>query len=297
MNSSLTLQEFKVALENQILVYKETNDPIPEVNEKSFERISSYLEMPFQTGYGQELYPTIYDKAAILCYLIIKNHALSNGNKRMGIVSMLLFLEKNNAKYNKIQAYSLAKYIASSDSNDKEKVLQYIKEKITPMAINKKDIQKLEKVIADPKTSQEQKERFQKILDKIKEDEGMVPAKPAEDAPAPTETTVAKTDKPKKVKKKKEPTPDASAPKVATPSCDELIEKFKAAKKARLERQKARKEDTRKPDTKLRDEADKKITDTINKIMKLSKKGQLSKRVKKDVLEILREGVSHISKV
>ena len=105
--------------------------------------------------------------------------------------------------------------------------------------------------------------------------------------------------KPKRSHKKKAstgPEKPVSAP-AGLPSCDELIEKFKVAKKARLERQKLRKDDSRKPDTKLRDEADKKMTDIINKIIKLSKKDQLSKRVKKDVLEILREGITHVSKV
>ncbi len=289
MNNPLSIEEFKEALDEEILFYENSNDPIPEINKDSLDKIQSYLQMPFQTGFGKDLYPDIYDKASILCYLIIKNHALSNGNKRMGIISMVLFLDKNKIPYKKIAAYDLAKYIASSDSQDKDEVLSYIKEKIIPMKNNKKEIAQLKKIINDPKTTEEEKKRFQAIVDKI------------EGQPAPeekvTKATEVKTIKPAAPKKKKAVAQSTYVGKKDHPSCDELLVKFKEAKKARLIRQKARKDDTRKPETKLRDQADKQVSDIVNKLMKLSKKNQLSGRVKKDVMEILREGISHVNKL
>lgn len=43
-----------------------------------------------------ELYPTVEEKAARLCYALISNHAFVDGNKRIGILSMLLTLQLND---------------------------------------------------------------------------------------------------------------------------------------------------------------------------------------------------------
>ena len=45
--------------------------------------------------FGQALYPSISDKAAIYCYNIIGNHIFSDGNKRTGLASALMFLNLN----------------------------------------------------------------------------------------------------------------------------------------------------------------------------------------------------------
>ena len=42
-----------------------------------------------------EINPTIEDKAARLCYSLVKNHAFLDGNKRIGIFAMLVLLEVN----------------------------------------------------------------------------------------------------------------------------------------------------------------------------------------------------------
>ncbi len=45
---------------------------------------------------NSDFYPTLEEKAATLLYLTIKNHAFTDGNKRIGAACFLLFLEKNN---------------------------------------------------------------------------------------------------------------------------------------------------------------------------------------------------------
>ncbi|MDE6608055.1 MAG: type II toxin-antitoxin system death-on-curing family toxin [Lachnospiraceae bacterium] len=53
------------------------------------------LETPFQSFSGEELYPSIQSKAARLCYGLVKNHAMIDGNKRIGAHTMLVFLTVN----------------------------------------------------------------------------------------------------------------------------------------------------------------------------------------------------------
>ena len=57
--------------------------------------LESALETPFQSYGGEELYPSIQAKAARLCYGLVKNHALVDGNKRIGVHAMLVFLSVN----------------------------------------------------------------------------------------------------------------------------------------------------------------------------------------------------------
>lgn len=54
--------------------------------------LASAVNTPFQTFMGNDLYPSIYDKAAQLCYGIVKNHPFTDGNKRTALHSMYVYL-------------------------------------------------------------------------------------------------------------------------------------------------------------------------------------------------------------
>ena len=60
--------------------------------------LDSAIETPFQTFGGQDLYPTLTEKAARLGYGLIKNHPFLDGNKRIGTHAMLTFLDINGAE-------------------------------------------------------------------------------------------------------------------------------------------------------------------------------------------------------
>lgn len=57
--------------------------------------IESAVNAPFQTFGGQDLYPTIFDKAAQLAYGLTENHGFVDGNKRAAIHSMMVYLLLN----------------------------------------------------------------------------------------------------------------------------------------------------------------------------------------------------------
>ena len=59
----------------------------------------STMGVIYQTFDGQELYPSIEEKAANLLYLTVKNHSFSDGNKRIAAFLFLWFLEKNGILY------------------------------------------------------------------------------------------------------------------------------------------------------------------------------------------------------
>ena len=67
-------------------------------NEKD-QSFKSSINTIYQTFGGEELYPSIEEKAAMLFYLVVKNHSFSDGNKRIAAFLFLWFLEKNSILY------------------------------------------------------------------------------------------------------------------------------------------------------------------------------------------------------
>jgi len=67
-------------------------------NEKD-QSFQSSINTIYQTFDGNDLYPSIEEKAAMLLYLVTKNHSFSDGNKRIAACLFLWFLEKNGVLY------------------------------------------------------------------------------------------------------------------------------------------------------------------------------------------------------
>jgi len=57
--------------------------------------LDSALNSPFQSFNGEDLYKTIQSKAAHLGFSLVNNHSFIDGNKRTGILVMMIFLEMN----------------------------------------------------------------------------------------------------------------------------------------------------------------------------------------------------------
>ena len=57
--------------------------------------LDSALNAPFQSFDGTDVYPSIQQKAARLCFGLVKNHPFADGNKRIGVHVMLVFLALN----------------------------------------------------------------------------------------------------------------------------------------------------------------------------------------------------------
>ncbi len=86
-----------------------------------------------QTFDGQELYPSIQEKAANLLYYIVKNHSFVDGNKRIAAACFLYFLDKNKALINNNKTIisnealaSLTLFIATSKTDEANIVKRFI---------------------------------------------------------------------------------------------------------------------------------------------------------------------------
>ncbi|MCL2089479.1 MAG: type II toxin-antitoxin system death-on-curing family toxin [Oscillospiraceae bacterium] len=81
----------------------------------------------YQSFGGQDLYPTIIEKAARLSYFLCNNHAFVDGNKRIAVTSMLVFLRMNDIKliYTQAELITLGLGMANGSINF-EDVLAWI---------------------------------------------------------------------------------------------------------------------------------------------------------------------------
>ncbi len=76
-------------------------------NEKD-DSFKSSIGQIYQTFGGEELYPSVEEKAAMLLYLVTKNHSFSDGNKRIAATLFLWFLNNNRILYRKDGSKRLA---------------------------------------------------------------------------------------------------------------------------------------------------------------------------------------------
>ena len=99
--------------------------------DKSFE---SSVNQVYQTFGGQELYPTLEEKAAMLLYMVVKNHSFVDGNKRIAASCFLYFLDRNKMLYDKTNKpiidsatlFALTLLIAESSPKDKDIIMQVV---------------------------------------------------------------------------------------------------------------------------------------------------------------------------
>ena len=102
-------------------------------NEKD-ESFKSSIGQIYQTFGGEELYPSVEEKAAMLLYLVTKNHSFSDGNKRIAATLFLWFLNNNGILYRQDGSKRLAdntlvaltRMIAESKTEEKDVMVKVV---------------------------------------------------------------------------------------------------------------------------------------------------------------------------
>ena len=90
----IKLSREKVLVLHELLTAETGGDP----GVRDLDLLDSALEAAFQTFDGAELYPTREEKGARIGYALISNHAFVDGNKRIGMLVMMTFLEVNGIR-------------------------------------------------------------------------------------------------------------------------------------------------------------------------------------------------------
>ncbi|MBC8217252.1 MAG: type II toxin-antitoxin system death-on-curing family toxin [Planctomycetes bacterium] len=104
------------------------DEPIPDFSSRFPNILESCLATPFQRFSKKSLYPTLISKAAILFYLLIKNHPFQNGNKRIAMTTLLVFLYRNKKwiKVDTQELYNFTVWVAQSPRTVKNETVKAI---------------------------------------------------------------------------------------------------------------------------------------------------------------------------
>ena len=93
----------------------------------------SSINQIYQTFDGEDCYPSLEEKAAMLLYFLVKNHSFTDGNKRIGAACFLYFLNKNGILYkdglqiiDNTTLFALTILIAESKPEEKDTMKQVI---------------------------------------------------------------------------------------------------------------------------------------------------------------------------
>ena len=96
-------------------------------NERQKESLQAIVGNVFQTVFGEDVYPTLEEKAAHLLYFLVKNHPFTDGNKRSGAFAFVWFLQKAGLNFeqqiNPETLTTLTVLIAESNPKEKEKMI------------------------------------------------------------------------------------------------------------------------------------------------------------------------------
>jgi len=125
---TITIKEVEYTafrLAKELLTY---NEPIPDFGTRFPNILESCLATPFQRFSKKALYPGLISKASILFYLLLKNHPFQNGNKRIAVTTLLVFLFMNKKwiEADIQEMYNFAVWIAQSPPQFKEEVVKAI---------------------------------------------------------------------------------------------------------------------------------------------------------------------------
>ncbi len=125
---TITIKEVEYAafrLAKELLAYDE---PIPNFSTRFPNILESCIATPFQSFSRKPLYSGLVSKASILFYLLLKNHPFQNGNKRIAMTTLLVFLYMNKKwiKADLQEMYNFAIWVASSPAQFKDEVVKAI---------------------------------------------------------------------------------------------------------------------------------------------------------------------------
>ncbi len=134
----VTIEDFKLLCFDLAKELLGRFEPIPPFEKAALGRLESSLKTPQQTFGGILLYPTLVKQAAALFYFLVKNHPFENGNKRIALTTLLMFLTMNKKwlKTTSYNLYLLAIDVAQSNSKAKDAVLRDLEKFINQSLID-----------------------------------------------------------------------------------------------------------------------------------------------------------------
>ena len=93
--------------------------------------LEAAVARPQASAFGGDAYPSVHQKAAALLHSLVRNHALVDGNKRLGLASVIAFYGMNGVRltFSNDEAYELVMAVAAGDVDDVESIAEQLEAK------------------------------------------------------------------------------------------------------------------------------------------------------------------------
>lgn len=142
--NQLTLEEVEYVAHYLAQKLMDWGQPIPPFSTRDPHKLESCLATPFQSFDNKKFYKTNIDKAAVMFYLMNKNHPFKNGNKRIAVTTLLYFLSKNGKwlTVHPQELYKFALFVAESPPKFQKEIVgvirKFVKGNLTEFPSNRK---------------------------------------------------------------------------------------------------------------------------------------------------------------
>lgn len=125
-----------LTLENYLLIAEEVTGISAEVllnSDRTIKLADSAIHAPMHSFGHDDLYTDIIDKAAVLCYRLVSNHPLPDGNKRAAWLSLRVFIETNQGRWYPdppdVDEAEKMMFALAADEIDQQSLATWIKER------------------------------------------------------------------------------------------------------------------------------------------------------------------------
>lgn len=100
------------------------------ITEAGFGRIEAAVAAPDVSMFGEDLYVGLPAKAATLFWRLVRAHGFSDGNKRVGLVAVIVYLERNNARLRATENELYELTLAIANDYEQDAVVAWIEERL-----------------------------------------------------------------------------------------------------------------------------------------------------------------------
>ena len=104
---------------------------LPSVQVRDRGLLDAAAARPQASVFGGDAYPSVHEKAAALLHSLVRNHALIDGNKRLGLAAVIAFYGMNGVRltFSNDEAYELVMAVAVGDLDDVASIAEQLEAK------------------------------------------------------------------------------------------------------------------------------------------------------------------------
>lgn len=107
---------------------------LPAVEVRDAGLLEAAVARPRASAFGEDVYPSLHEKAAALLHSLVGSHALVDGNKRLGLASIIAFYGMNGVRLTLTndEAYDLIIAVAAGELDDVTAIAERLASRCAP---------------------------------------------------------------------------------------------------------------------------------------------------------------------